>query len=144
MNVAELMTTEVSIVDLGMSVADAAAMMQAQNTGCIVVVDVVEGGAPAGVITERDMVLGCLIDGHTSTKCQVYRHMTILSEAATPQTDIGDAMLIMMDGEVSYLPVVGDNGEVVGLLYAEDVSRAIEQDDSDSPIAMLDGDLISV
>ena len=142
MNVAELMTNEVSIVDLGMSVADAAAMMQAQNTGCIVVVDVVEDGALAGIITERDMVLGCLIDGHTSWKCQVYRHMTILNEAATPITDIGDALLIMMESEVSYLPVVNESGSVVGLLYAEDLSRAIEQDSN--PVAMLDGDLITV
>ena len=142
MNVAELMTNEVSIVDLGMSVADAAAMMQEQNTGCIAVVDVVEDGALAGIITERDMVLGCLIDGHTSWKCQVYRHMTILNEAATPLTDIGDALLIMMESEVSYLPVVNESGSVVGLLYAEDLSRAIEQDSN--PIAMLDGDLITV
>jgi CBS domain-containing protein len=117
-------------------------MMQAQNTGCIVVVDVVEDGAPAGIITERDMVLGCLIDGHTSWKCQVYRHMTILNEAATPLTDIGNALLIMMESEVSYLPVVNESGSVVGLLYAEDLSRAIEQDSN--PIAMLDGDLITV
>ena len=142
MNVAELMTNEVSIVDLGMSVADAAAVMQEQNTGCIVVVDVVEDGALAGIITERDMVLGCLIDGHTSWKCQVYRHMTILNEAATPLTDIGDALLIMMESEVSYLPVVNESGSVVGLLYAEDLSRAIEQDNN--PVAMLDGDLITV
>ena len=142
MNVAELMTNEVSIVDLGMSVADTAAMMQEQNTGCIVVVDVVEDGALAGIITERDMVLGCLIDGHTSWKCQVYRHMTILNEAATPFTDIGDALLLMMDSEVSHLPVVNENGSVIGLLYAEDLSRAIEQDID--PVAMLDGDLITV
>ena len=91
MNVADSMITEVSIVDLGTSVADAAAMMQERNTGCIVVVDVVENGAVVGIITERDMVLGCLIDGHTSWKCQVCRHMTSLSVTAMPHTDVGDA-----------------------------------------------------
>ena len=124
----ELMTTEVSIIDLGTSVADAAAMMRAQNTGCVVVVDVVNNGVLAGIITERDMVLGCLIDGHISRECTVHRHMTVLTEAASPLTDIGDALFIMMDNEVTYLPVVNDAGAVVGLLYAEDLSRAIEQD----------------
>ena len=139
MYTADLMSSDASIVDLSTSVADAAKMMETQNTGCLVVVD---DGALAGIITERDMVLGCLIDGHTSWQCQVYRHMTILNDAATPQTDIGDALLIMMEREVDYLPVVNDEGKVVGLLYADDISRAIEQDDD--PIAILDSDLISV
>ena len=139
MNAADLMNGEMAVVDVSTSVADAAKLMQSQNTGCLVVV---ERGTLAGIITERDMVLGCLIDGHTSWQCQVYRHMTILNEAANPQTDIGDALLIMMDNEVSYLPVVHDNGSVLGLLYAEDLSRAIEQDDD--PIAVMDGDLISI
>lgn len=139
MYTADLMSGDTSVVDLSTSVADAAKMMETQNTGCLVVVD---DGALAGIITERDMVLGCLIDGHTSWQCQVYRHMTILNDAATPQTDIGDALLIMMEREVDYLPVVNDEGKVVGLLYADDISRAIEQDDD--PIAILDSDLISV
>jgi CBS domain-containing protein len=139
MHTAELMSRDVSVVDLTTSVSDAAKMMQAHNTGCIVVTD---DGALAGIITERDMVLGCLIDGHTSWQCQVYRHMTILNEAATLQTDVGDALLIMMDYEVGYLPVIDENRVVVGLLYAEDISRAIELDDD--PIAILGSDLITV
>ena len=142
MNAAEIMTSEVSKVDLGTTVAEAATMMQAQNTGCVVVVDVVEDGAVAGIITERDMVLGCLIDGHSSRKCQVSRHMTALSEAATPMTDIGEALLVMIDNEIDYLPVIGEGGRVVGLLYSEDLSRAIEQEDD--PIGILDSDLITV
>ena len=125
MNAIDLMSNEVSVVDLNASVADAAQMMRTQNTGCLVVL---EDGELAGIITERDMALGCLIDGHISWKCEVYRHMTILDEAASPLTDIGDALLIMMEKEISYLPVMNLNGKVVGLLYSEDLSRAIEQD----------------
>ena len=125
MNAIDLMSNEVSVVDLNASVADAAQMMRTQNTGCLVVL---EDGELAGIITERDMALGCLIDGHISWKCEVYRHMTILDEAASPLTDIGDALLIMMEKEISYLPVMNFNGKVVGLLYSEDLSRAIEQD----------------
>ena len=139
MHTADLMSGDVSIVELSTSVADAAKMMQSQNTGCLVVVD---EGALAGIITERDMVLGCLIDGHTSWQCKVYRHMTIFNKSATPQSDLGDALLIMMDYEVDYLPVVSDSGSVVGMLYAEDISRTIEQDND--PIAVLDSDLIPV
>lgn len=139
MHTADIMSGDVSIVDIVTSVADAAKMMETQNTGCLVVLD---DGALAGIITERDMALGCLVDGHASWKCEVFRHMTILKDAATPQTDIGDALLIMMECEARYLPVINDEGKVVGLLYAEDISRAIEQDDD--PITILDSDLIPV
>ena len=127
-------------VQIGSPVSAAIDMMQKGGRGCVLVVDADE--QLLGIITERDMVLGCLIDGHTSLKCPVYRHMTALSEAATPETDAGDALLIMMDGEVDYLPVVSESGGVVGLLYAEDISHAIEEEDD--PIAVLDGELMTV
>lgn len=139
MNAAEMMTNEVSVVDLATSVADAARMMREQNTGCLIVA---EEGALAGIITERDMVLGCLIDGHTSWKCEVYRHMTILAEAASPAMDIGEALLVMMEREVSHLPVVDGGGRIVGMLFAEDLARAIEQDGD--PLVVMSDDFVAV
>ena len=139
MNAADLMTNEVSVVDLATSVADAARMMREQNTGCLIVA---EEGALAGIITERDMVLGCLIDGHTSWKCEVYRHMTILTEAASPGMDIGEALLVMMEREVSHLPVVDVGGRIVGMLFAEDLARAIEQDGD--PLVVMADDFVAV
>lgn len=139
MNAAEMMTNEVSVVDLATSVADAARMMREQNTGCLIVA---EEGTLAGIITERDMVLGCLIDGHTSWKCEVYRHMTILTEAASPGMDIGEALLVMMEREVSHLPVVDGGGRIVGMLFAEDLARAIEQDGD--PLVVMADDFVAV
>lgn len=139
MNAADLMTNEVSVVDLATSVADAARMMREQNTGCLIVA---EEGALAGIITERDMVLGCLIDGHTSWKCEVYRHMTILTEAASPAMDIGEALLVMMEREISHLPVVDGGGRIVGMLFAEDLARAIEQDGD--PLVVMADDFVAV
>lgn len=139
MQAIDILNSDFVIVDAETVVADAAKLMQAHNTGCLVVT---EGDSVAGIITERDMVLGCLIDGHSSLICEVSRHMTILRETASPRTDIGEALLIMMDSEVSYLPVVSDDGSVAGLLYSEDLYRAIEQDDD--PLAVLEGDLLSV
>jgi len=139
MNAADMMTNEVSVVDLATSVADAARMMREQNTGCLIVA---EEGALAGIITERDMVLGCLIDGHTSWKCEVYRHMTLLTEAASPAMDIGEALLVMMEREVSHLPVVDGGGRIVGMLFAEDLARAIEQDGD--PLVVMADDFVAV
>ena len=136
MNAADLMSNDVTVVDIDTTVADAAALMRDRNTGCLVVT---EGGAPVGIITERDMALGCLIDGHISWQCHVYRHMTLLSETASLHTGIGEALLAMMDAEVGHMPVVDGEGRVAGLLFAEDLSRAIEQDGE--PTLIMDDDM---
>lgn len=133
MNVSEVMTGDVTLVNMNTSVADVARIMQEKNTGCVAVTD---GDSLVGMITERDMVLGCLINGHISWQCEAYRHMTILERASTPDMEAGDALLSMMDMEVGCLPVVGTQGQLVGMVYSEDLSRAIGQEDDPQPILM--------
>ena len=102
MDVSQVMESKFSTVGLEETVAQAAQQMSEAGTGCLIVVD---GEAPAGIITERDMVLGCLIDGHVSWECQVFRHMSIITEYADPETGIGEALILMLDDQISFLPV---------------------------------------
>ena len=143
MYASDLMVNDFAIASPTDTVAAAARLMLERDTGCIVVVD---GGRLAGIITERDMALGCLIDGHSSLECEVRRHMTPLTDAAAPTADIGDALLAMMDKGVTRLPVATetpDGGDaVLGVLFAEDLTHAIEQDDK--PLDILDDELILV
>ena len=133
MNVSEVMTGNISLVSMDITVADVARIMQEENTGCVAITD---GNSLAGMITERDMVLGCLIDGHVSWECEAYRHMTILEQAGTPEMDAGDALVTMLDMDVSCLPVVSSQGQVIGMVYSEDLSRAIAQEDDPQPTLM--------
>ena len=130
MNVSDVMSSDVNVIEMTDSVADAAQLMDKANTGCLVVVN---EGALVGVITERDLVLGCLVDGHVSTYCKVTNHMNSVTESAHPDMDMGNAAIMMLDDEISFLPVIEGN-RVVGLVFAEDVSRAIELEDEPQPI----------
>ena len=133
MNVSDVMTGDVTVVSVDSSVADVANIMQDENTGCVVVT---EGDSLVGIITERDMVLGCLIEGHVSWQCKVFRHMTILEQAGTPDMDAGDALVTMMDMETSCLPVVTNGGKIIGMVHAEDLSRAISEENDLQPTLM--------
>ena len=117
-------------VGLEETVAQAAQYMSEAGTGCLVVVD---GEAPAGIITERDMVLGCLIDGHVSWECQVFRHMSIITEYAYPETGVGEALILMLDEQITFLPVV-DEDKLVGLITSDSASRAMDVADEPQPI----------
>ncbi len=130
MNVSQVIEPNFRTVGLGETVAQAAQHMGEAGTGCLVVID---GEVPAGLITERDMVLGCLIDGHVSWECQVFRHMSIISEYAYPETGIGEALILMMDDQISFLPVV-DEDRLVGLITSDSASRAMDIADEPQPI----------
>ena len=130
MNVSDVMSSDVHVIEMTDSVADAAQLMDKANTGCLVVVN---EGALEGIITERDLVLGCLVEGHVSTHCKVTQHMNSVTESAHPYMDMGNAAIMMLDDEISLLPVIEGN-QVVGLVFAEDVSRAIELEDEPQPI----------
>ena len=133
MNVSEVMTGDATLVSMNTSVADVARIMQEENTGCVVVTD---GNSLAGVITVRDMVLGCLIDGHVSWHCEAFRHMTILRQAGTPDMDAGEALLAMTDLDISCLPVAGPDARITGMVFSEDLSRAIAEENDPQPALM--------
>ncbi len=130
MDVSQVMESKFSTVGLEETVAQAARQMSEAGTGCLIVVD---GEVPAGIITERDMVLGCLIDGHASWECQVFRHMSIITEYAYPETGIGEALILMLDDQISFLPVVDEN-KLVGLITSDNASRAMDVADEPQPI----------
>ena len=130
MNVSQVIESNFKTVGLGETVAQAAQYMSEAGAGCLVVVD---GEVPTGIITERDMVLGCLIDGHVSWECQVFRHMTIITEYAHPEMGIGEALILMLDGQISFLPVV-DEERLVGLITSDSASRAMDVADRPHPI----------
>ena len=130
MDVSQVMESKFSTVGLEETVAQAAQQMSEAGTGCLIVVD---GEAPAGIITERDMVLGCLIDGHVSWECQVFRHMSIITEYADPETGIGEALILMLDDQISFLPVVEED-RLVGLITSDSASRAMDVADEPQPI----------
>ena len=130
MDVSQVMESKFSTVGLEETVAQAAQLMSEAGTGCLIVVD---GEVPAGIITERDMVLGCLIDGHVSWECQVFRHMSIITEYAYPETGIGEALILMLDDQISFLPVV-DEDRLVGLITSDSASRAMDVADEPQPI----------
>ena len=123
------MARDVQTVDVNALISEAAHKMREANVSCLVVVD---GDNVVGVVTERDLVLGCLIHGHDSWNCQVYRHMKVQDDVARPETVITDAVVIMIESELDNLPVVGEDGIVIGLVTSAEFSRAITMEMSET------------
>ena len=124
MNVSELMHPTSISVELTTTVTEAAKIMRDTSASCLVVTD---KGNIEGVISESDMVVGCMADGHIPWQCTVERHMAPQGQVIAPDTHIGDASLIIIDGEFEYLPVV-DEGKLIGILQSESIFGAIDSE----------------
>lgn len=124
MNVSELMRPTSISIKLTTTVTEAAKIMRDTSASCLVVID---DGVIEGVISESDMVVGCMADGHIPWQCTVERHMAAQSFAIASDTHIGDASLIIIDGEFEYLPVVDDGG-LIGILESESIFGAIDSE----------------
>ena len=72
-----------------------------------------------GVITERDL-LRCVsegIDPDTPVSERMTRHVL----TAAPATELAEAMALMVDGHFRHLPVVNEDGHVVGMVSMRDL-----------------------
>lgn len=124
MNVSELMHPTSISVELATTVTEAAKIMRDTSVSCLVVTD---AGSIEGVISESDMVVGCMADGHIPWQCTVERHMAPQGQVIASDTHIGDASIIIIDGEFEYLPVV-DEGRLIGILESESIFGAIDSE----------------
>ena len=121
MNASEIMSPTVG-VEVSDTVFAAAKMMRDSGASFLVAM---RDGEVAGVISESDMVLGCVASGHVPSRCAVERHMAAQKQTASPDTHVADASITIIDGALDCLPVL-DGGELSGLLTSGDVFDVID------------------
>jgi CBS domain-containing protein len=128
MKARELMTENPECVTEGDTVEHAAQLMRKLNVGLIPVVDDSTSRRLRGVITDRDIAVRHVADGHDSGDCRVGDEMTSGSlYTVTPEDDDATVMSRMKEGQVRRIPVV-DNDRVVGMIAQADL--AVDTPDS--------------
>jgi CBS domain-containing protein len=93
-------------------VGDVANTMKREDIGFMPVVD---GEMVIGVITDRDIVISCIAEGHDPRGETAEHLMSRDVTTVSPDEDIEEAGRKMERGEIRRLPVV-DNGRLVGVL----------------------------
>jgi len=113
MKVRDAMAKTVSSAMQSDRVIDIARKMKQEDAGFIPVVE--NGGTMVGVITDRDIVIRCIAEGHDprneSAEHVMSREVTIIG----PDDDIEQAARMMEREEIRRLPVA-ENGRLVGVL----------------------------
>ena len=122
MNVLELCDPEAAAVSLEASAADAVRMMLERHVGAVAVVD--QLGRVAGVFSERDVMRRLALSGRDLEKTPVREVMTTPVELATLATGPGEALSTMVERHFRHLPVVDNDGKLLGMLSIRNVLQS--------------------
>lgn len=112
---------DVIMIDAGASIVDAIRLLSDKRIGAVLVTD--GGGAPSGILSERDIVREMGRRGETCLNDTVGDMMTKNLVSCVPE-DTADAVLTKMtEGRFRHMPVM-DGGALAGLISIGDVVKA--------------------
>ena len=109
----------------------AAQLMREKHIGYLVVVEpnVADGTlVPAGVLTDRDIVVGIIAKGTDPRTLRVGEVMTREPLLAQEDSGVSSAVRRMREIGVRRMPVVGRAGQLVGVLSLDDVLDAFAEE----------------
>lgn len=132
MQVSEIVDQELITVDINDTVKKVAAIMKEEDIG---VVPVLDDGKAVGIVTDRDIVITCIAEGH-STNDPISHAMTEEVITIEKDQDLVEASKLMQQNKVSRLLVV-ENGRPVGMISLRDLSHAMDEDLSGETISRI-------
>jgi CBS domain-containing protein len=103
------------------TLGEVAERMTAKNVGAVVVKDF---GTLIGILTERDLLKAMAARVHSS-EARVRQWMTVDPVTATVDTDVEEASRVMLEHGFRHLPVLDDEGQVMGVVSLRRVVGAV-------------------
>lgn len=120
MTVQEIMTRFPTTLGLDDTIHKAAQVMRDGDFGSVPIVD--DNGSLKGIITDRDIVIGCIAQGH-DIDSPVQKYMTPDPDAIAKDTTVEQATTQMSQMQVRRLPVM-ENGRLVGIVSLGDIATS--------------------
>ena len=118
--ITELMTPNPRTIDQDKPVSDAAKMMRDEDVGLAPIVD---GDKLVGTVTDRDIAIRVVAEGKDPETTKVIEIASRELITIDPQQDLDDAVKLMARHQVRRLPVVEEDGKLVGVVAQADVAE---------------------
>jgi len=122
MNILEMCDSEAASVLVEATAEQAIRTMIDRHVGAVAVID--ENLRVAGIFTERDVLRRLSLGERDPRKISVREVMTTPVEMATRATTAGEALATMVERHYRHLPIVDDDGRLLGMLSIRNVLQA--------------------
>lgn len=124
MQVSEIMHKGVSTVQIHDSIRKVAALMKREDIGSV---PVYKNERPVGFVTDRDIIVSCVAEGHTTDE-PISQAMNRDIFFVHENDDLNLAAKLMKEKQVSRLLVVDQGEQPVGMLTLQDLSQYNDED----------------
>lgn len=124
-SIRDLMTKDPCSIDADKSVAYAAQMMRDENVG---LAPIVEGDRLVGTLTDRDIAVRIVAEGRDPERTTAREAMSSQLVTVDPHQDLDEALRLMARHQVRRLPVVEENGTLVGVVAQADVAQRADHE----------------
>jgi CBS domain-containing protein len=121
MRIREVMTESVVTTAADTAVRRVAEIMRERNVGSVVLLG--DDGEAVGFITDRDLAVSVLADGHGGDATAA-DHASAPVVTAAPGMDVEEATQLMVSHGIRRLPIV-DDGRLTGIVTLDDLSARI-------------------
>jgi CBS domain-containing protein len=116
----DVVTSDPCTMDADKSVAYAAKMMREEDVG---LAPVVEAERLVGMLTDRDITIWVVAEGKDPEQVKVRDVASSHPVTVGPQQDLDEALRMMANHQVRRLPVVEEDGKLVGVVAQADIAR---------------------
>ena len=119
-NIRELMTVNPRTVQVGSSVVDAAKLMRGEDSG---IAPILDGKELVGVLTDRDIAVRVVAEGRDPVTTAVDEVASQNLVTVDPDQTFEEALRLMEAHRVHHLPVVEEDGRLIGVVTKDVVAR---------------------
>jgi CBS domain-containing protein len=120
MQVQELMSRNVKVIDSTATLLEAAELMRDEDIGALPVAD---AGRPIGMLTDRDIVVRALADYKDPNQTRVRDIITPRLSTIYADQDVSEAAELMAKQQVRRLLVIDHDKAPVGILSLGDIGK---------------------
>ena len=124
-NARDIMTDSPAVATAETTARDAARMMEDNDCGSLPVVESRDSMKLIGMVTDRDLALRILGRGQ-DPNTPVREAMTRNVSSAKADDDLDAVERVMSGQQVRRVPVVDDQGRVIGIIAQADLARELE------------------
>jgi len=114
----------------GDGVAKVAQLMKSTDIGSVPIVEDEQSRRLVGIVTDRDLAVKLVAEGRDVKTAKAEEVMTRGVVTCRAEDDLEKALDAMSENQLRRIPVVDDNGKIVGIIAQADVATRVNRSET--------------